>query len=683
MRSSAGSATNIALNKAIDLHQNGQLQKADKIYSRILKKKPAHIDALHMRGVLKLEQGNHELAAHFLKKALNITDNDPWIHYHFAQVLAADNDHQAATIEFKKAIKAGATEADVYYTFANSLFELNLFSEAIENYLLALKHNPHDNDCRLNLANAYEATGELTRALQYLEPLSLSEHASVDLKLQLAEILVNAKRALQAHSVLLQLKNKVTANDVDHLLSTARHMQKNIRHDSTVYLLGLVSPYIDTFSQHQLDLTVGLLNDLGRYNESRELLDNHLSPSDRTAWSWFQQGICSQVAGDFEQAADCHHKALSIDDSLGAAAYSLATNGNTAIDDAVLEGWAKKKNDPNIADDRQAQFAFAVARLLDNRKDYDRAFEYYLKGNKLVANELPFDAERWELYTDSLIETFSADFFNQWRDCFESASENNETSGQQFSFIVGMPRSGSTMLEQTLKQRAGLTGLGEHHIMRRIVADIPELTEFKRTFPGCAADLLESHVKEFRHLYIASIGKKQPLFMPPINTPDCPTGQFVDKMLGNFVRLGVIALMFPKARILHSARDPMATGVSCFTNAFNSGLRFTYDLYSMGRAWQSYSRLMQHWHQVLPIPIMDVQYEKLVSDTDNYFQSVLQFMQLTEVDAQGHSPAVDDDTIATASFWQARQSISTKSLSSWERFDNYLDPLREGLQYNG
>ena len=681
MRSSAGSANNAALNKAINLHQNGQLQKADKIYSRILQKKPAHIDALHMRGVLKLEQGRHEVAEDLLKKALHVADNDPWIHYHLAQVLAATNNHQAATGYFKKAIESGANESDVYYTFGNSLFELNLLPQAIDNYLLALELQPDDTDCRLNLSNAYEAAGELTLAIQYLEPLAFGEHSGVSLKLQLAEILTKAKRALQAHSVLLRLENEVTAEDVDHILTTARHMQKHVRHDSSVYLLGLIRPYIATLNQNQFDLMAGLLNDLGAYSESRFLIDNHYKHSERTAWSWFQQGICAQVAGDFDMAADCHHNALNLDNSLGAAAYSLATNGNTAIDDALLESWNKKKDNSSVAADRQAQFAFAVARTLDARKDYDRAFNCYLKGNKLVAKELPFDVDRWESYTDSLIETFSVDFFNQWHDFMQSASTDSNIADQKFSFIVGMPRSGSTMLEQTLKQRAGITGLGEHHAMRRIVADIPELTDFKHAFPESARDLVESHINEFRQLYIASIGKKQALLQPHKQVPVCSAGHFVDKMLGNFVRLGVIALMFPRARILHSARNPMATGVSCFTNAFNNGLRFTYDLYAMGRAWQSYNRLMQHWHQVLPIPIMDVQYENMVSDTDNYFQSVLEFMDLTDLDAQDHSSAIDEDTIATASFWQARQKISTNSLSSWERFDKYLDPLREGLQY--
>ena len=680
MRSSAGStSSDAALKKAIDLHQRGHLQKADKVYVRILGKKPAHIDALHMRGVLKLEQGNHELAEHLLKKALRVDNSDPWIRYHLAQVLAATDRHEAAVRQFEKAIEAGAAEADVYYTYANSLFELNHFPEAIKNYLAALQLQPGDSDCRLNLSNAYEATGELEEAVKYLEPLALAQHAGVHLKLQFAELLLKARRALQAHSVLLQIDSNVSADDVDNILSTARVMQNQVRHDSSAYLLDLIRPHTDSFSQQQLDLAVGLMNDLGCYTDALTIVNKSVDPSERSAWSWFQQGICCQVVGEFDAAAEYHKKALSIDLTLGAAAYSLATNGNTNIDDKMLDVWAKNKHDPAVKADRQAQFSFATARVLDDRKDHERAFECYLKGNKLIAKELPFDADRWDTYIDSLIETFSAEFFSQWRDN-NSGLISGAMAGDQLSFIVGMPRSGSTMLEQTLKQRAGITGLGEHHAMRRIISDIPEITEFKRAAPQCALDLEESHIEELRIYYLSSINRQHPLRLQG-ETVDCLTGRFVDKMLGNFVRLGVIALMFPQARVLHSARSPMATGVSCFTNIFSSGLRFTYDLYSMGRAWQSYDRLMRHWHQVLPIPIMDVHYEKMVSDTDNYFQSVLQFMDIGNNDSQLIQPENDQSIIATASFWQARQSISTKSLTSWERFEKYLDPLREGLQY--
>ena len=122
----------------------------------------------------------------------------------------------------------------------------------------------------------------------------------------------------------------------------------------------------------------------------------------------------------------------------------------------------------------------------------------------------------------------------------------------------------------------------------------------------------------------------------------------------------------------------MATGVSCFINVFSNGLKFTYDLYGMGRAWQAYQRLMHHWHEVLPMEIMDVHYEQLVSEPDAYQQKIFQFLDVTNSTSansanEERDPPVTNDIINTASYWQARQPISTGSIQSWERFDAYLD----------
>jgi len=687
MSKPAGPSKTTTFDKAMALHQNGQLLKADKLYSKFLGKNPTHSDALHMRGVLKIAQGNYKLAEHLLAKALksNDPDADPWIHFHHGQVLALTERHEPATREFEKAIESGAQDSDVYYVYANSLFELNRFAESIENYEHALKLQPQDIDCRLNLVNAYEAAGDYDAALHCLEPIAQATNASTHLKLQQAELLVSTKRAREAHAVVLKIVSPVSIDNVDPIMASARFMHKQVRHDSSEHLVNLIRPHFDSLNSHQRDLAVGLLNDLGHYRDSRQLLE-HPNNHKRSAWSWFQEGLCCQVAGEFNEAANCHLKALSIDNTLGAAAYSLATNGNTQVSDELLKRWGEQIENTSTLPAQQAQFAFAVARTLDGRKEYERAFDHYQKGNQLSANLQPFNADRWDEYTNKVIETFSADFFDNKKEFLKANALSDEQAGSHLSFIVGMPRSGSTLLEQTLIKRAGVRGLGEHHAMRRIVADIPELTDFKRLAPECALDLQAEHVNDFRDQYLDSIVNQHSLFSPQNSNENAMTGPFVDKMLGNFVRLGIIALMFPKARILHSARDPMATAVSCYTNAFNSGLRFTYDLYSMGRAWQSYNRLMKHWHEVLPIPIMDVHYETMVSDTDNYFPTVLNFLNIAEVKSTDGSGSGDNNVssedqgnIATASFWQARQAISTQSVESWKRFDSHLDPLREGL----
>jgi len=682
------SANASVINKAIGLHQSGSLKMADKLYAKILKNKPNHTEALHMRGVLKFQQDEYQQAEYLLKKSIQSASTalDPWIHFHLAEVLAATDRHKSAVSHFKKAIENGANDADAHYMLGNSFFELQRYSDAIVSYEFALELKPNDSDCRLNLANAFEASGELSRAIECLESLLVSNADSVGLKLQLSELLTNNHQALKAHTVVLQI-DKAELVDIDRILGTARYMHRKVRYASSRHLLDLVLPYVDDLDQQQFDLTAGLLNDAGRYVEARELLQSLSEDSGRSAWSWFQQGLCAQVAGDFESAGTCHQTALKSDASLGAAAYSLASNGAVAVSDELLREWTVRKDDASIPESSRAQFAFAVARVHDSQNDIEQAFEAYLQANAIIAKSQPFDADNWDKYTDSIIDTFSAEYLAKQYEQMQLGSLTSDLAGDHLHFIVGMPRSGSTLLEQTLKSKFGFIGLGEHYALRSIVADIPEVTGFLHSAPQSALDLEASHIAQFRKQYLNTLISEPIKNALGSQQKNSSESKYVDKMLGNFVRLGVLALMFPNARILHCCRDPMATGVSCFTNAFGSGLKFTYDLYAMGRAWQSYQRLMKHWHDVLPLKMMDVGYEDLVSDPDGYQHVISKFLEVSSIEGRNTKSAADfvsassNDPISTASFWQARQPISTSSMEAWKRFDFHLDPLRKGLEY--
>ena len=662
------------IDKAISLHQSGQLDKADKAYARLLKNRPRHTDALHMRGVLKLQQGLHQQAEHLLKIASAIDQADPWIRFHLGEVLAATNRHELAAKQFLLAIEKGASDADVHFMYANTLFELGEFQSAIDHYQASLKFAPNDPDCRLNLANALEANDQLFQAIEILEPLANLIDAPVALKLQLAELLTNEGRALKAHTNLLTIQT-ITLGEVDQTLATAKLMLQRVRHESADYLLNLVLPHFSELNSSQYDISIGLLNDLGRHVEALEKLEQLTTRIERSAWSWFQQGIGLQVSGEFGQAAQCHQRALSIDETLGFAAYSLASNDSVVVDEQSLKRWTNLIDNTSaetvIDEERQAQFAFAIARTLDKNHDVERAFERYLQANALVAKSHRFDCDKWDFYIDQLIDTFDFEYFKKYNDENTFLSSSDQRAGQNLTFIVGMPRSGSTLLERILVTQTSISGLGEHHAMRRIVADIPEVSCSNRAMPECALELSAKDIQTFREYYLSTLPN------------DDGGGLYVDKMLGNFLRLGVLAPMFPKSHILHSCRDPMATSVSCFINTFRNGLKFTYDLYGMGRAWQAYQRLMQHWHEVLPMKIMDVQYETLVSEPDAYQQKIFQFLEIPDSKLTHESQAASgsNEIINTASYWQARQPISTGSIKAWTRFDAYLDPLREGLAY--
>jgi len=466
--------------------------------------------------------------------------------------------------------------------------------------------------------------------------------------------------------------------EVKQLLQTGNTLLEADRVEDASRLLDIaVSTDVSSESQETLALFSGLLVNVGRYNDARRILDESDSRFAPSAISWFQQGLCKQTSGEFEDAARCHRNALKCEANFGRAAYSLAINGRSAVTSREVEEWQAQACNGNNNVDEKIQFLFATARTLDGQGEIGSSFTHYQTANELHHTRDPFDADRWDAYIDSVIENFSENYFDKTKQL------RRADTGAGLVFIIGMPRSGSTLLEYQLSRQFGATALGEHPTIRRLFMDLPHITNENRPVPQCAEYIAAEHIEYMRNQYLESVTRyKESALAAGQNTGDTndtgydTKGLVVDKMLGNFLRLGILATMFPEAKILHCSRTAEATCVSCYTNLFARGLKFTYDLNGLGRAWRSYQRLMNHWREVLPLTIYDVPYEHVVTQPSDVFSELSEYIGRTANTTETNS---DTDAINTASFYQARQPISTKSVDGWKRFESYLDPLMQGL----
>ena len=653
------------LQDAITAQQHGKLKKADALYRKLLSRNPKHAEAMHMRGVLKFQQGNHDYAGQLLADAQKLDRNNPWIRYHRADLHRSIGELTTAEQLFKQALELGATEGDVYFMLANTQFDQANFSDALENYLKSVDCEPNDPEYHINLANCYERLEAPDKAIQHLEVAgSLDRDPSI--QLQLIDLLACAGYFLKAGERVAQLPSSASFNITLLVQTISTLLEADRAEDASSLLNKVVTLDLSTESQETLALITGLLVNVGRYEDARKLLDIQSSRFEPDAIAWFQQGLCEQTSGAFESAAGCHRRALQCDPTFGRAAYSLAINGKSDVTGSELHNWHEQANSSSTSADAKIQFFFAAARTHDARGETDPAFDSYKKANDMHHALDPFEPEKWDAYIDSIIEHFSASRF-----------ENLETTtdtGSNLVFIVGMPRSGSTLLEYQLTRRFGATALGEHPTIRRLFMDLPRITGQNLPVAQCAQHLTEDHIDYLQKQYLLSVTQYSGNTQQSDRTAG--SGLVIDKMLGNFLRLGMLATMFPQAKVLHCSRQAEATCVSCYTNLFARGLKFTYDLHGLGRAWRSYQRLMEHWQQVLPLSIYDVSYERVVTQPEEVFTEIAEYL-----DRPAGSPAHDSNAgaINTASFYQARQPISTKSLQGWKRFEAYLDPLMLGL----
>jgi hypothetical protein len=312
-----------------------------------------------------------------------------------------------------------------------------------------------------------------------------------------------------------------------------------------------------------------------------------------------------------------------------------------------------------VADDDRVKLHGGLGKHYDRQQRYDEAFAHF-RSAKAATRKLTgvFDERAVAGYFDRIIETFPLDFFGRFP-AGGSASE-------RLVFIVGMPRSGTTLTEQILASHPAVFGAGELQgiadVARAIRPDYPQRVPF----------LSASEIAEFVKGYLATIDARAP--------PEAI--RVTDKLPVNFTHLGLIATLFPHSRVIHCRRDPMDTGLSCFAEQFRLSHDFTTDLESIGRYYLQYERLMAHWRRVLPLPMLEQRYEDLIANPEVGSRALLAHCELPWDEACLNFHAASRQ-VSTPSRWQVRQPIYATSVGRWRHYERHLEPLRRLLEERG
>jgi tetratricopeptide (TPR) repeat protein len=315
-------------------------------------------------------------------------------------------------------------------------------------------------------------------------------------------------------------------------------------------------------------------------------------------------------------------------------------------------------NSPNLTPADLSGLHFAAAGLLDTVGSYDAAFSHAVHANRFAGPaEDPLIIER---AVDELISYFM-------RQRLRNLPRATYRSDKPV-FIVGMLRSGSSLLEQILSSHPMIHGAGELDFMYRIATGAMQmLRSGPNDYPRCLDRLTIDQADGLAQIYI-----------DPLTALAPNAHRIIDKTLQNFLHLGLIAILLPESRIIHCKRDPLDNCLSCFMTQFTAGHEFSRNLASLGRYYPQYERLMTHWKETLDLPILDVQYEDVVNDLEGQTRRALDFLDLPwdEHCLKFHETR---RPVATASVQQVRRSIYADSVGRWRRYERHLTGLRKSL----
>ncbi|HEX2668268.1 MAG TPA: sulfotransferase, partial [Gammaproteobacteria bacterium] len=389
-------------------------------------------------------------------------------------------------------------------------------------------------------------------------------------------------------------------------------------------------------------------------------LDQLLKLAPNLPQAHYQRGVWLANKGDFPAARMALERAIELAPDYYQAALYLAYITPLPPDAPLVQRLTQRAREGGWRDPGQgANVHFTLGYVLDKDKQYDAAFGHYLEANRLQRSLQPYSTTSQRGLQESMQRAFGPAFL-------ERARRFGNPSAIPL-FIVGMPRSGTSLLEQILASHPLVHGGGEmlflHAELRRRLG-----LRFRSEFAEAVAGLPDAELADLAAALVAHLDTLAP-----------GARHVTDKMPSNFMLLGLLHALFPNARFIHCRRDPLDTCISCFTTSFKQGHKFTNDLTELGEYYRLYEEALGHWQALLPPgSFRELSYERLVEDLDTEVRGLLEFCGLPWDEACLHFQD-NARAVSTASVYQVRQPIYRSAIGRWKRYEKHLGPLQRAL----
>ena len=683
------SAIEDKLSRAKNSLQTGKASEAEAVLNSILKTEPQQFDALHLLGVANLMQGKLEVASDFFLSAIEIDPQSAKTFYNLGIVHNASKDHQNAIECFQRAFDLDSGDSDISCALGDSLAALDRHEEAIDCYKRAIAADNDNVEALGKLGIALSKLGRLDEAVAHyrkaidIKPDYTEAHynlgttfsrlgqqddavahfrKAIDIKPDYTKAHGNLGIALSAlgqpDDAVAHFRKAIEIEpdfaEAHSNLATA--LKKLGRLDEAVVHFHKAIDIKPDFAEAHSNLGTAL-SELGRQDDAVAHFRKAIEIEPDHAKAHSNLGTTLSELGRLDEGVAHFRKAIEINPDFAEAHRHLTFSKTHSKYDDDIRVMEEIFAQPDIPDEQRMHLAFGLGKSFEDLQQYEKAFEFFAEGNAIKRRTFSFEIKKWRMHFKKQKEIFDDSLFRR----HQGVGCTDETP----IFVLGMPRSGTTLIEQILASHPDVHAAGELDVLSKTINSSFDAKSYPEKVRRVDGDLFERLANEYIH---------------QVREKSKNTRFITDKMPHNFLHIGMIKLMLPNAKIILCRRSPEDTCLSIFKTYFASvDHTYAYDQIELGKYYSLYRELMEHWHSVLPGFIHEIQYEDVVSDQEAQTRALLAHCGLEWNDTCLKFYKTDRP-VKTASAAQVRQPIYKDSVQSWMRYEKQLAPLLEALQ---
>jgi tetratricopeptide (TPR) repeat protein len=687
---------NKAMEQAYKLYEAGRLGQAARACSAIVAQRPRMAEAHNLMGAILNAQGNAAAAVKALQRAIHLNDKNAQFYSNLGEIERRRGKLPEAMVALRRAVSLDPNSSQALNNLGILHYDRRDFEEAVRCYEQAISLKSSYPEAHNNLGNALRALGKSDEALEHYQRALLlrenyaeaynnmaailrdrdqvaeAEHAyrrAISLKRHyleaygnLASLLVEQDRGDEALRVLGDAL-EINSNHVPTLLQVARTQLSKGNYTQAEHACRLAIEQ-DPNSAEAHAVLGEVFHETDRFPEALASFETALTlkPDFSEANNYY--GICLKSVGRLEEARDQLLKTLEMNPQAYGCYANLADMETFTADHPhflAMEAIMREASDP--MSERYMALHFGLGKAYEDLGDYDKAFSHFQTGATLKRATLNYQESEAFAFFDSIRDTFNADFF-----------ANRPFEGNPSSlpvFIIGMPRSGSTLVEQILSSHPQAYGAGEIKEFTRRLSGLRSRFPSLPKYPHIATKMNQAHYK------IVADG-----YLDAMRNYSAASSRVSDKLLTNYYFAGMLHVMFPNAKFIHTRRNPVDTCLSAYTKLFKDDMPHSYDFGELGRYYKKYEELMAHWDKMLPPGVMmTVVYEEIVENLETSARELLDFVGLTW-DPACLSFHESSRPIKTASVVQVRKPVYKTSIEKWRRYGSRLQPLLDALGYD-